>query len=67
MLIYLFSNDSKSLKLYPNNVLSDFRIQLPHSFNLSGKWEIALMELQFPYTWIEEKMRNLFIRYRLSM
>ena len=66
MLIYLFSNDSKSLKLYPNNVLSDFRIQLPHPFNLSGKWEIALMELQFPFTWIEEKMRNLIIRYRLS-
>ena len=63
MLLYLYSSDLKSLDYYPNNVLSDFRIQLPQRHQLEGEWEIALMQAQIPFSWVDEISASLYVRY----
>ena len=66
MFIYLISNDPKSLEYYPDNVLSDFRVQLSRPLELSGAWEIGLKEIQIPYTWIDEKHINIYVKYKIE-
>ena len=63
MLIYLYSSDLNSLDYYPNNVLSDFRIQLPQRHQLEGEWEIALLQAQIPFSWVDERSASLYVRY----
>ena len=65
MLLYLYSSDLKSLDYYPNNVLSDFRIQLPQRHQLEGEWEIALMQAQIPFSWVDEISASLYVRYEI--
>lgn len=44
----LFSNSSMSY--HHGNRTSSFTVQLPRSFDLAGDWEVALSEIQYPYT-----------------
>ena len=34
-----------------NNSTSSFSVRLPQKLNLVGKWEVALVEIQYPYSW----------------
>ena len=65
MLIYLYSSDLNSLNYYPNNVLSDFRIQLPQRHQLEGEWEIALLQAQIPFSWVDERSAHLWVKYNV--
>lgn len=47
---YLTLTSDSSLKDYPNNKTSSFKVSLPRTINLQGDWEIALQELHYPYT-----------------
>jgi len=40
------SNTSSS-----SNTTSHFRVQLPHSIDLPGEWMVALVEIQYPYSY----------------
>ena len=63
MLIYLMSDDIESLHQHPENVVSDFKINLAQKIELNGEWEVALVEAQIPYTWVEKKYFNMWLRY----
>ena len=63
MLIYLMSDDIESLNQHPENVVSDFKINLAQKVELNGEWEVALVEAQIPYTWVEKKYFNMWLRY----
>ncbi len=33
------------------NTTANFSVHLPQKLNLQGKWEVALVEIQYPYSW----------------
>ena len=66
MLIYLNAGDRKSLSVNENNVLSDFTITMPTPIELTGKWEMGLVQIQFPLTWKDEKYENVFLKYNVE-
>ncbi len=35
-----------------DNKLNDFRVHLPYTLNLPGDWEVALVEIMYPHTWV---------------
>ena len=39
------------MKYYPNNTLTSFVTRLQKTITLSGDWEVALSEFQFPRSW----------------
>ena len=45
------SNTNKALGAHRDNSTSEFRARLPHSIHLTGQWEVALVEMQYPYSW----------------
>ena len=45
------SNTFTSQQFKRQNTTSHFRVRLPHDIRLTGKWEVALVELQYPYSW----------------
>ena len=65
MIIHLISDDVKSGESFPGNKPEDFTIILPNTFNLSGKWEMALIESQIPGTWVDKNYANLFLKYEI--
>ena len=66
MLIYLNAGDRKSLSVNENNVLSDFTITMPTPIELTGKWEMGLVQIQFPLIWKDEKYENVFLKYNVE-
>ena len=43
---------NSSMDLYPNNKVSNFKVNLPNILNLdAAKWEVGLSEIQFQHTW----------------
>lgn len=46
----LFSNSS--MDYYPENKTSTFTVQLPRYMYLEGNWEVAMTEIQYPYTFM---------------
>ena len=43
---YLFLNSQNSKDLHPENVSTDFTIDLPRAYSLEGDWECALKEIE---------------------
>ena len=64
MLIYLNAGDRKSLSVNENNVLSDFTITMPTPIELTGKWEMGLVQIQFH---LYGKMRNMKMFFLSTM
>ena len=55
--VVLPSNSSTSI--YPNNKLSNFKVNLPRPIELDPtKWEVALSEIQFPHSWYNIREGN---------
>ena len=67
MLIYLMSDDIESSRQHPQNVVSDFKINLAQKIELNGEWEVALVEAQIPHTWVEKKYFNMWLRYHTAV
>lgn len=36
---------------FSDNTTASFRVRLPVPVQLEGEWEIALVEVQYPYSW----------------
>jgi len=36
---------------FPSNTTAEFRVRLPNPLELDGEWEMALVEIQYPYSW----------------
>ena len=65
MIIHLISDDIKSAVSFPENKPEDFTVILPNTINLSGKWEMGLIEAQIPRTWVDKNYVNLFLKYEI--
>jgi hypothetical protein len=48
---YLILPSNSSMSHYPNNTVAHFTTKLENAISLSGQWEAALIELQYPHTW----------------
>jgi hypothetical protein len=48
--ITLQNNVSKE-NFFHNNTASEFKVRLPRTLYLRGKYEVALVEIQYPHTW----------------
>ena len=49
--ISLPSNTQQDLKSSRRNTSSEFHVTLPTGIRLTGDWEVALVEIQHPYSW----------------
>ena len=47
---YMTLLSNSSMDYYPENRTSSFTVQLPRYMYLDGLWEVALTEIQYPYT-----------------
>ena len=48
---YLTLPSNNSMQYYPENTLAQFKSRLPNAINLSGDWEVGLVEIQYPHNW----------------
>ena len=48
---YVTLPSNSSLKDYPDNTLSAFRVKLAHTVVLEGDWEVGLVEIHYPHRW----------------
>ena len=39
------------MSTYSDNTLTNYRVKLHHSLDLSGQWEVGLTEIQYPHSW----------------
>ena len=66
MFLHLISDDLQSLRQYPQNVLSDFHINLAKPIHLEGEWEMCLHEIQIPHSWHENRQLDFSVHITLS-
>ena len=45
--MYIFLSSTDCANTYPSNNVWDFTVDISQHVNLSGNWEVALMELQY--------------------
>ena len=48
---YLHLPSNSSLDKFPNNTLTEYRVGLSQTVNLTGDWELALTEIHYPHSW----------------
>ena len=48
---YLTLPSNSSLEYFPNNTVANFKVKLAESVELTGEWEVALAEIQYPHSW----------------
>lgn len=48
---YVQLPSNASMDLYPSNKLCCYKTQLPRTLNFDGKYEVGLVEIQYPNTW----------------
>lgn len=49
---YMTLLSNSSMDYYPGNKTSSFTVQLPRYIRLDGDWEVGVVEVQYPYTFI---------------
>ena len=49
-----------SMKMYPDNTLAHYIMDLPQRIDLSGEWECGLAEIQYPHTWYNIGAKNIW-------
>jgi len=62
----LLSNSS--MDIYPENKTSTFTVHIPRSVRLEGDWDVALAEIQYPYSFftVQEGENEMEIRTQLA-
>lgn len=60
---YVTLPSNSSFDYYPDNTLSDFTTKLFKSLDLTGEWEVALVEISFPHSFYNITERNNRIVY----
>ena len=48
---YLTLPSDASMNVFPNNTLTSYITRLPRPIELTGRWEVGLVEIQYPHTW----------------
>ncbi|KAJ8030236.1 hypothetical protein HOLleu_26584 [Holothuria leucospilota] len=59
---YVTLPSNSSFQYFPDNTLSSFTTQLPEPILLTGSWEVALCEIQYPFNWHNVTASNCRIR-----
>ena len=63
---YLVLPSNSSLDFFPQNTLTEYTTCLPNTINLTGDWEVGLVEIQYPHNWYnvpaEESCRTFRVR-----
>ena len=48
---YLTLPSNSSMDVYPSNTMTNFKTRLPNRIELDGRWEVGLVEIQYPHSW----------------
>lgn len=48
---YLWLPSNSSMDRFPDNTLTEYRVQLPQCIRLADEWEVAVTEIQYPHSW----------------
>ena len=48
---YLTLPSNSSMDVYPNNTMANFKTKLPNRIELEGRWEVGIVEMQYPHSW----------------
>ena len=48
---YLTLPSNSSMDVYPDNTMANFKTRLPNRVELEGRWEVGLVEMQYPHSW----------------
>lgn len=60
---YLWLPSNSSMDRFPDNTLTEYRVQLPQSIRLSDEWEVAITEIQYPHSWNNIHGKNKWNRF----
>lgn len=61
---YLTLPSNSSMKYFPDNKITKFTTQLPQHIKLNGDWEVALVEIQYPYSFYTINVHDNNIYYK---
>ncbi|CAH3136020.1 unnamed protein product, partial [Porites lobata] len=61
-LFYLHLPSNSSLDKFPHNTLTEYRVSLPQTLNLTGEWEVALTEIHYPHSWNNIQRFRFYVR-----
>ena len=63
---YVTLPSNASMDYYKANTLANFTTRLPNVIDLTGDWEVGLVEIQYPHNWYnvpaEESCRTFRVR-----
>lgn len=59
---YVTLPSNSSYQYFPQNTLASFTTQLAEPIILTGSWEVALCEIQYPFNWYNVTERNCRLR-----
>ena len=59
---YLHLPSNSSLDKFPHNTLTEYRVSLPQTLNLTGEWEVALTEIHYPHSWNNIQRFRFYVR-----
>jgi hypothetical protein len=48
---------------FPNNTLASFTTRLPEMLDLDGSWEIELAEIQYPHSWYNVRINEVWVLF----
>ena len=60
---YVTLPSNSSMDVFPNNTLTSFRVQLPHTIDLNGDCEVGLYSVIYPRTWYNLQKRDSLVYY----
>lgn len=62
---YLTLISNSSMNYFPENKTNSFTVHLPSYITLNGKWEVALVEIHYPFTFfnITDNNNSIFVKY----
>lgn len=67
---YVTLPSNSSMQYYKYNTLADFTTRLPNNVELTGDWEVGLVEIQYPHNWYNvpspKRNRTFTIRSRTA-
>lgn len=64
---YLTLPSNSSMRYYSNNTLTRYTTRLENGISLSGDWEVALFEIQYPHTWFNLDRSEARVTYSQSV
>lgn len=56
--VYVTLPSNSSFDYFPNNTLTSFTTKLATPLNLRGEWEVALVDILYPHSWLNVNHEN---------